>query len=551
MQDKTKSKTKKDALAEKIDNVFFSEKQIPISKLETFTKNTDEIKPLLNEFIEKTKNSQKVLEKDLTRLYNLNSQIISLKTQNEKTETILSNKKKLYEILKALIVSIEIKKKYANILEEKNLEIKNIPEIEEALEKVYILDSKFKIKAIEERNETVKEILENFFAKFEETISEKISSSILKNRQRQLKTQKNVHDVINPYKNIIKGSMAGLYVLKIKQSYLEDFKAHFSDLRKKLKEKKISKIGEKNDEIVEIIKLSYEMVITILNDEANFLYDVFYENENLDEKINEIFSECLDIFFVFIEKIYEFDRISSFIGLNILCFSHLNLSTSNSQLNFERQEYEKKSKEDLKKSKSKQKKEKIKLDLNLVKQNKISISSEKKEFDLDQTKMMISHQINSQLINILRSLKDNFFDFLRQLPNNKSYVISFSYLKNFLDFSSNFDYQKFDEEIIKIYENKIKSIDLKNKSIDEKIIYLICLHKITSQGYFAKLLMDFQKSIFELLTSKDFDEIERIILKIEDCEENLKKKLQKILKIVLEENLETKIYNERFQKHNL
>ncbi|KMV65803.1 hypothetical protein M970_070740 [Encephalitozoon cuniculi EcunIII-L] len=304
-------------MEKEIDDLFLKARgekvdQDKINNLARCMSEIPKIHPNLSQVRTKCKEIGLSLELYTIKLESLAKEMKGIEEENTKLENEIRYQTSIYEHLKELLISVEIKEDHFIALESESFDsIDGLCKIEKALE---VLDNfsvdEYDIRIVREKKERINDALREFYRRF---ITYMGSFMVRSESTGELKVHKGLYGVIKRFKKIFQHSkryrdyyvvMCSIYMARSKKLYEREFGFHLSTVLRILKE---GVTQEKVDKIFETLFESYRSIIRC---EARFL-----KNMEIEGTCKEIFRNTGLLIVEFVEDVYDAADIETLDGL--------------------------------------------------------------------------------------------------------------------------------------------------------------------------------------------------------------------------------------------
>ncbi|KAM0675280.1 Exocyst complex component 1 [Gurleya vavrai] len=233
------------------------------------------------------------------KLNSLSQELEEIEKKNDDIKTELRNKKNVYEELKSLLASIEIKEEHFSILDNPNFD--NLGSIQISLGVLNSFYSDYDIRVVNERKERVRNTLKSFISSFF-TYFQRVLNSFSTESKGELRIHSRIYDEIKKFDFIIdyckENDKDGFIVLSrkylscVKFIYENEFEIHLRFVTKALRGFKKT-LKAKMEELIAIVLESFFVVVKCEN---NFVRNVFYdEDDYANDFLKNMFREVVSI----------------------------------------------------------------------------------------------------------------------------------------------------------------------------------------------------------------------------------------------------------------
>lgn len=257
------------------------------------------------------------------KLNKLSSEIEEIEQKNDFIELQIKNKALLFEELKNLLVSIEIKPEHftnLNSFGDSNSDLSTVNISLNVLKSFY---SDFDILIIKDLKDKISKVLKtfikNFLVYFQKNLNnfESESKGELKIHTKlyeEMKKYEFVFDYCKENDNESFTILTRKYLTTVKNLYEKEFEVHLNYLLKAIKNYK-NKANLKT-KLEKIISVLFESFFVILRCENNFVKNLFFDSENfVNEFLKNVFFNVFEFLFTFI---FDCFKISNLFTINAL-----------------------------------------------------------------------------------------------------------------------------------------------------------------------------------------------------------------------------------------
>lgn len=290
-----------------IDELFLDSEarvidQNKIRNLEECMKSLPRIHPNLRQVQSKCREIHSSLELYTIKLESLANELKEIEAENVKLENEVLYQTDIYNHLKDLLVSIEIKEDHFVALESESFEsVEGLCKIEKALDILNSFDvEEYDIRIVREKRERVNNALRAFYKRF---VTHMGKFLIRSDSTGELKVHKGLYGVIKRFKAIFNHSrrykdyhavICSIYIAHSKRLYEREFDFHLKTVLRLLKG---SPTRENIDTSLSVLFESYRSIIRC--------EDRFLESMEIEEGLDTMFSNVKLLISDFIEDVYD------------------------------------------------------------------------------------------------------------------------------------------------------------------------------------------------------------------------------------------------------
>ncbi|KHN69340.1 hypothetical protein CWI42_080740 [Ordospora colligata] len=302
-----------------IDELFLGSKNDAIDKdkitnLDACMNEMPMLYPNLRHVDEKCKMIYSSLELYTIKLESLSNELKEIEDENMKLENEILYQTQIYEHLKELLYSVEIKEEHFIALEAESFDsIDGICKIERALDALNELDvEKYTIRIVREKKERINDALRKFYKRFVAYMGKFMAGN---EHAHQLKVHKGLYGIIKRFKKIIEYSrdqkdyyvvVCSMYMAHSRKLYEREVDAHMKTVFRLIKD---SPTQEKVSDTLQTFVDSYRSIIQC---EMRFI-----ESMGLEGDASAIFNDVWVIVEEFVENVYELLSIETLNGLGL------------------------------------------------------------------------------------------------------------------------------------------------------------------------------------------------------------------------------------------
>lgn len=308
----------KPQMEQEIDELFLDANiqrinQHKIRNLEECMENLPRMYPYLKQIKAKCQEIHSSLELYTVKLECLAGEMRDIEEENTRLENEVLYQTDIYEHLKDLLVSIEIKEDHFVALESESFEsVEGLCNIEKALDVLnnFHVDS-YDIRIVRERRERINNALRGFYKRFVTHMSKFLVRS---DSTGELKVHKGLYGVIKRFKKIFKAArryddyykvICSIYIAHSEKLYEREFDLHLKTILRLLRD---SVTARKVNTSLNVLFESYRSIISCENR--------FLESMEIVEGLDEIFKHVSLLISEFVEDVYELADVETLTSLS-------------------------------------------------------------------------------------------------------------------------------------------------------------------------------------------------------------------------------------------
>lgn len=300
-----------------IDKIFIDEKEmVDCDEIQLITDYVVESKDFMEEisiFQQQVLKYTNVHEFYKLKLETLQRELSDIEDKNTRLDLSINNQRLVYDKIKELIKSVEIKPEHFENLLHPDFEDTTSTRVSLHILKKHTCN--YKIKAVDDLKVKIKKTLKEFMKKFNAYFQKQLNQLESESRG-ELKIHGHVYNVVKSFEYIIEYCkemekenfvlISQKYISTAKSMYESEFEKHFDFVIRSLKDSK----GKHKEKMEDIFGFVFESFLLILTSEEDFLKNYFHDDDKfLNSATLTIFSDVVEIMMDFLRDAHRINSV--------------------------------------------------------------------------------------------------------------------------------------------------------------------------------------------------------------------------------------------------